>query len=98
VLLWSSVFAAENLRRCTCWRESNAMTLLCSHERHWWSWALLFGAGGYLFGEEIDRVTGPIGLLLLVITIRLVIAGILFFRDRERELERRADAALRGRS
>lgn len=59
-------------------------------------WASLFGGGAYLFGEEIKRVTGPVGLLLLLAAIGLVITGILFFRHRERELEQRADAALRG--
>jgi membrane protein DedA with SNARE-associated domain len=59
-------------------------------------WASLFGGVAYLFGEEINRVTGPVRLLLLVAAIGLVIAGILFFRHRERELEQRADAALRG--
>jgi membrane protein DedA with SNARE-associated domain len=59
-------------------------------------WASFFGGGAYLFGEEIKRVTGPVGLLLLLAAIGLVITGILFFRHRERELEQRADAALRG--
>jgi membrane protein DedA with SNARE-associated domain len=59
-------------------------------------WASLFGGGAYLFGEEIKRVTGPVRFLLLVVAIGFVIAGILFFRHRERELEQRADAALRG--
>jgi len=59
-------------------------------------WASLFGGGAYLFGEEINRVTGPVRFLLLVIAVGFVIMGILFFRHRERELEQRADAALRG--
>ena len=58
-------------------------------------WASLFGGGAYLFGEEIKRVTGPVRLLLLLAAIALVIAGILFFRHHERDLEQRADAALR---
>lgn len=58
-------------------------------------WASLFGGGAYLFGQEIKRVTGPVRLLLLLAAIGLVIAGILFFRHHERDLEQRADAALR---
>jgi hypothetical protein len=50
----------------------------------------------YLFGEEINRMTGPVRLLLLVGALALVLAGILFFRQHEREFEQRADAALRG--
>jgi membrane protein DedA with SNARE-associated domain len=59
-------------------------------------WASLFGAGAYLFGEEIKRVAGPAGLLLLVAAIGLALAGIVFFRRHERELEQRAEAALPG--
>jgi membrane protein DedA with SNARE-associated domain len=59
-------------------------------------WASLFGAGAYLFGEQIKRVAGPAGLLLLVAAIGLALAGIVFFRRHERELEQRAEAALPG--
>lgn len=59
-------------------------------------WASLFGGVAYLFGEEVTRVTGPVRFLLLVGALALVVAGILFFRHHERELEQRADAALRG--
>ena len=60
------------------------------------SWASLFGGGAYLFGEQMKRVAGPVSLLLLVAAIGLAIAGILFFRHHEKELEQRADAALPG--
>ena len=59
-------------------------------------WAALFGGGAYLFGAQIKRVTGPVGLTLLVVTLGLVVGGILFFRRHEKELERRAEAALPG--
>jgi membrane protein DedA with SNARE-associated domain len=57
-------------------------------------WASLFGGGAYLFGEKIKLVAGPFGLLLLAVAIGLIVAGILFFRRHERELEERARAAL----
>jgi membrane protein DedA with SNARE-associated domain len=59
-------------------------------------WASLFGGGAYLFGEQMKRVAGPVSLLLLVVAIGLAIAGMLFFRHHEKELERRANAALPG--
>jgi membrane protein DedA with SNARE-associated domain len=59
-------------------------------------WASLFGAGAYLFGEQMKRVAGPVGLLLLVAAIGLAAAGIFFFRRHERELEQRAEAAFPG--
>jgi membrane protein DedA with SNARE-associated domain len=59
-------------------------------------WACLFGVGSYLFGEQINRVAGPARLLLVVVAIGLVVAGMLFFRRHERELEERAEAAIPG--
>src|SRR6195256_6280660 len=59
-------------------------------------WASLFGGGAYLFGEQMKRVAGPIGLLLLVAAIGLIVAGIVFFRRHEKELEQRAEEAFPG--
>ena len=59
-------------------------------------WASLFGGGAYLFGEQIKRVAGPVGLLLLVAAIGLAVAGLVFFRRHEKDLEQRAEAALPG--
>jgi membrane protein DedA with SNARE-associated domain len=59
-------------------------------------WAVVFGGGAYLFGGQIKRVTGPVGLMLLLATLGLIAAGIFFFRRHERELELRAEAALPG--
>jgi len=59
-------------------------------------WASLFGTGAYLFGEQLNRVAGPVRLLLLAAVIGLVAAGIFFFRRHEKELEQRAEAAIPG--
>jgi hypothetical protein len=56
----------------------------------------LFGGGAYLFGEQMKRVAGPVSLLLLVAAIGLAAAGIFFFRNHEKELEQRAEAAFPG--
>ena len=66
----------------------NALGALC--------WAGLMGGAAYLFGGQIKRVSGPIGALLLVVAIGFVVGGFLFFRRHERELVRRAEAALPG--
>jgi membrane protein DedA with SNARE-associated domain len=59
-------------------------------------WASLFGGGAYLFGEQMTRVAGPVGWLLLIAAIGGAAAGIIFFRHHEKELEQRAEAALPG--
>jgi membrane protein DedA with SNARE-associated domain len=59
-------------------------------------WASLFGGGAYLFGAQVKRVTGPASVLLLLVALGLTVAGILFFRHHERELEQRAEAAFPG--
>ena len=59
-------------------------------------WATLVGSGAYLFGAEMKRVTGPLSMVLLIVGIVCVIGGLFFFRRHERELERRAEAALPG--
>ena len=59
-------------------------------------WAVAFGGGAYLFGEQVKRVVGPVSLLLLIAAIGLIAVGILFFRRHEKELERRAEAAFPG--
>ncbi|MDL2398896.1 DedA family protein [Rhizobium mayense] len=57
-------------------------------------WAIVFGGAAYLFGNQVEHVKGPIGLLLFVIAIGFVVAGMVFFRHHEKELEKRAKAAL----
>ncbi|MBN8941097.1 MAG: DedA family protein [Rhizobiales bacterium] len=58
------------------------------------TWATLFGGAAYFFGEKIKLVAGPAGLVILVCAIGLVVAGIVFLRRHEKELEERANAAL----
>lgn len=58
------------------------------------SWAVLFGGGAYLFGDQVHRVAGPLSLGLLAVALAGVTAGILFFRHHEQALEARAEAVL----
>ncbi|MFS8112232.1 DedA family protein [Rhizobium jaguaris] len=57
-------------------------------------WATVFAGAAYLFGKQVQHVKGPIGLLLFVVAIGFVFAGMVFFRRHEKELEKRAKAAL----
>jgi membrane protein DedA with SNARE-associated domain len=60
-------------------------------------WAAIYGGGAYLFGTEIKRIAGPVSIALLVVAAACVVAGIVFFRRHERELEVRAQMAIPGR-
>ena len=59
-------------------------------------WATLYGGGAYLFGAEIKRIAGPVGVVLLIVALGLAVVGIVFFRRHERALEERAQAAIPG--
>ena len=59
-------------------------------------WASLFGFGAYFLGEEMRRLAGPVGVLLLAAGLSIAVAGVFFFRRHEKELAERAEAALPG--
>ena len=65
-------------------------------------WALLFGLGGYMIGQGIERVAGPVGYIGLVCFVIGAIAMWRFFKKHEEALLSRAEremdgAALEGR-
>ncbi|HEY6257242.1 MAG TPA: DedA family protein [Xanthobacteraceae bacterium] len=84
----AAFLAGVNLMRWPRFLMMNALGGIC--------WAALFGGGAYLFGEQINRVAGPVRLLLLVGAVGAAVAGIIFFRRYERELEQRAESAIPG--
>ena len=59
-------------------------------------WAVSFGLGAYIFGQQIEQLAGPVGVMLLVVGIGLAITGAYFFRKHEKELEARARTAFPG--
>ena len=59
-------------------------------------WASSIGICAAVFGQQVEHVAGPVSMLLLAPAIGLIIAGIIFFRHHERELERRAELAFPG--
>jgi membrane protein DedA with SNARE-associated domain len=59
-------------------------------------WATLYGVGGYLLGDNIHRLTGPVGVIFLVLAALLILAGLLFLRQNEQRLEEEAERALPG--
>jgi membrane protein DedA with SNARE-associated domain len=59
------------------------------------AWAIFFGGGAYLLGQQITRITGPLGIAMLFLALTAIVVGRIFFRRHERELEDRAREALR---
>ena len=59
-------------------------------------WATLYGLGGYFLGEEIHRLTGPVGTITIVLAVLFIVAFVVFLWRNERQLEERAVKALPG--
>lgn len=59
-------------------------------------WATLYGLGGYLLGENIHRLVGPIGTVTIVLGAIIIIAFVIFVWRNERQLEERAERELPG--
>lgn len=57
-------------------------------------WAILYGIGGYAFGRELDRVTGPFRWVLVVLAVAATIGFLVFLRRDEERLQADADRAL----
>jgi membrane protein DedA with SNARE-associated domain len=58
-------------------------------------WAMVYGIGGYAFGRELDRVTGPFRWVLVVLALAGTIGFVVFLRRNEERLQAEADRALR---
>ena len=48
-------------------------------------WATLYRLGGYFLGDNIHRLVGPLGIVLLALAVLLIIAGIVLARRNEAE-------------
>jgi len=59
-------------------------------------WATLYGLGGYFLGEQIHRLTGPVGIISIVLAVLILIAVAIFVWRNEMQLEERAEKALPG--
>lgn len=57
-------------------------------------WAALVGGAAWWFGDRVRTIAGPLGFVLFAAALAAVIAGVVFFRRHEAELEERAKAAL----
>jgi membrane protein DedA with SNARE-associated domain len=60
------------------------------------TWATIYGLGGYFLGENVHRLTGPVGIITVVLGALIIIAFLIFLRHNEQRLEEEAEQALPG--
>jgi membrane protein DedA with SNARE-associated domain len=60
------------------------------------SWATIYGLGGYLLGDNVHRLTGPVGIIFIVLAVLIIIASVVFVWRNERRLEEEAKKSLPG--
>ncbi len=59
-------------------------------------WATLYGVGGYFLGDNVHRLTGPVGPITFALGLLITIASLVFVRRNEQRLEEEAERALPG--
>ena len=59
-------------------------------------WATLYGLGGYALGDNIHRLTGPVGIVTVGVAILAIIASLIILRRNEERLEAEAERAMPG--
>ena len=59
-------------------------------------WATLYGIGGYALGDNIHRLSGPVGVATVVLAILVIIIAFVLLRRNEARLEDEAERALPG--
>jgi membrane protein DedA with SNARE-associated domain len=85
---WAAFLAGTNRMRWPPFLVFNALGAIV--------WATVYGLGGYLLGNNVHRLAGPIGTTTLVLALLLILAGIILLRRNEQQLEEKAERALPG--
>ena len=60
------------------------------------TWATVYGLGGYLVGDQIPDLLGPVGIALFAAVVVAAVAMFIFLRRHERRLQAEAERALPG--
>ncbi len=85
---WAAFLAGTNQMRWSRFLFFNALGGIV--------WASLVGLGGYFLGDNIHRLTGPVGIGAAVLAGLLSLAFLLFLRTQQHRLEAEAGRALPG--
>jgi membrane protein DedA with SNARE-associated domain len=85
---WAAFLAGTNRMRWPSFLLFNALGGIV--------WATLYGLGGYFLGDNIHRLTGPVGTVTIVLTLLIIIAGLMLIWRNEHRLEEQAEQALPG--
>ena len=59
-------------------------------------WAALYGIGGYLLGNNVHKLTGPVGIATVVIAALVIVGFFIFMRRNEKRLEEEAEREMPG--
>jgi membrane protein DedA with SNARE-associated domain len=84
--VWTAFLAGTNRMRWTAFLLFNALGGIV--------WATLYGLGGYLLGDNIHRLTGPVAFITIVLATLAFIVVLLYVHRHEQQLEAEAERAL----
>ncbi|HCI80016.1 MAG TPA: hypothetical protein DHW02_10015 [Ktedonobacter sp.] len=59
-------------------------------------WATIYGLGGYLLGNNVHRISGPFGVVVVVLAAIILVASFVLLRRNEKRLEDEAEKAIPG--
>jgi membrane protein DedA with SNARE-associated domain len=59
-------------------------------------WATIYGLAGYLLGNNVHLLTGPLGIVAIVVALVVCVAVVLFLRTHEKRLEEEAERVFPG--
>jgi len=85
---WAAFLAGTNRMHWTSFLLYNALGGIV--------WATIFGLGGYFLGDRIHQLTGPVGIVAVVLAAIILIAFFIFLQRNEKRLEDEAERALPG--
>ena len=86
--VWAAFLAGTNRMRWTAFLLFNALGGI--------AWATLYGLGGYLLGDNIHRLTGPVAIITVVLAALAIVALLVYVHRHEQQLEAEAERALPG--